>query len=102
MSTPNIRESNSWFQILETSKLTQTAVMTLAPGEASGPKMNEHPRSEQVLYLVEGELAAEIDDRRFTMRAGDSTIVPAGADHRFTNHGSAPALTFNVYAPPAY
>ena len=76
--------------------------MTLAPGEASGPKENEHARSEQVLYLVEGELHAEVGDRTFTMKAGDSIIVGKAVPHRFENRAERPAVTFNVYSPPAY
>ena len=102
MSVANVRESQAWFTVLQTGDLAQTAVMSIAPGEASGPKENEHAGSEQVLYLVEGELHAEIGERSFVMRAGDCTIVPRGTPHRFSNRGSAPALTFNVYAPPAY
>jgi mannose-6-phosphate isomerase-like protein (cupin superfamily) len=90
------------FSVIDTSQGSQTAWMTLAPGESSGPKENEHARSEQVLYLVEGELQAEVGDRAFTMKAGDSVIVPKDAAHRFENRGQRPAVTFNVYTPPAY
>ena len=53
------------FSVIDTSQASQTAWMTLAPGEASGPKENEHARSEQVLYLFEGELYAEVGERNF-------------------------------------
>jgi mannose-6-phosphate isomerase-like protein (cupin superfamily) len=76
--------------------------MSIGPGEESGPKDNEHPQSEQVLYVIEGELEAEIGERSFTLRAGDSTIVRRDVPHRFRNCTRKPALTFNVYAPPAY
>jgi len=100
--TTNIRSKKDWFAVLETGKHAQTAVMTLEPGESSGEKMNEHPQSEQVLFLVEGELEAEIGERRFRMKAGDSAIVPTNLAHRFSNPSEKPALTFNVYSPPAY
>lgn len=90
------------FNVIQTTTNAQTAWMTLSPGEASGPKANEHAGSEQVLYLVEGELDAEVGERRWTMKAGDSAIVERGADHRFTNSGQRDAVTFNVYVPPAY
>ncbi len=90
------------FSVIETSRASQTAWMTLAPGEGSGPKENEHAASEQVLYLVEGELHAELGERTFTMKSGDSVIVGKGAAHRFENRGSRDAVTFNVYSPPAY
>jgi mannose-6-phosphate isomerase-like protein (cupin superfamily) len=102
MSAINVRESKSWFSLLQTAELSQTAVMSIGPGEESGPKENEHPGSEQVLYVIEGELHAEIGERSFSMRAGDSTIVRREVPHRFTNRGLQPALTFNVYTPPAY
>lgn len=45
---------------------------------------------------------AEVGEEKTTLRKGDAVIVPAGAAHRFTNHSGSPALTFNVYCPPAY
>ena len=76
--------------------------MTLAPGQDSGPKGNEHPDSEQVLLVLDGEVTAQIGDERHKLTRGQSVIVPLGASHRFVNKGTAPAVTFNVYAPPAY
>ena len=90
------------FRVVHTGELSQTAIMTLEPGEVSGPKENEHAHSEQTLYVSDGELHAEIGDRSFTMRAGDSTIVPRNEAHKFTNRSQRRAVTFNVYAPPAY
>jgi mannose-6-phosphate isomerase-like protein (cupin superfamily) len=90
------------FKVIETADTSQTAWMTLKAGESSGPKCNEHAQSEQVLYLVQGTLDAEIGERRFTMKPGDSVIVGKNVNHRFTNSGTEPAVTFNVYAPPAY
>jgi mannose-6-phosphate isomerase-like protein (cupin superfamily) len=90
------------FSVIDTSQASQTAWMTLASGEASGPKENEHPGSEQVLYLVEGDLYAEVGERSFTMKAGDSVIIGTDVPHRFENRGARDAVTFNVYAPPAY
>ena len=90
------------FSVIDTSQASQTAWMELAPGEASGPKENEHAASEQVLYLVEGELHAELGERTLRMRAGDSVIVGKRVPHRFENRAARPAVTFNVYTPPAY
>lgn len=102
MNVLNVRETQTRFSVLQTGDLAQTAVMSIGPGEESGPKENEHPQSEQVLYVIEGELHAEIGERSFTMRAGDSTIVRRDVAHRFSNRSRRPVLTFNVYSPPAY
>lgn len=90
------------FTVLENADELQTAAMVLSPGEASGPLSNEHPQSEQVLFLAQGELEAQIGDEKFQMCAGDSVIVPKNAPHRFVNRSASPAITFNVYAPKAY
>lgn len=90
------------FNVVDTAQAAQTAWMTLEPGESSGPKENEHAQSEQVLYLVSGELHGSVGEREFEMRAGDSVIVRKNVAHRFVNRGEEPAVTFNVYTPPAY
>jgi mannose-6-phosphate isomerase-like protein (cupin superfamily) len=97
--TPSVRK---FFKVLQTSAKSQTAMMTLRPGQESGPKGNDHPKSEQVLLVVKGKVFAEIGSKTRTLEAGDAVIVPAGAKHRFSNRGRKPAVTFNVYAPPAY
>lgn len=98
----DINEAGSGFKVLENGAQLQTAVMVLDSGEASGPYGTEHPDSEQVLFVFEGTVEAEIDGRRFTMGAGDSTIVRLGAPHRFVNRSTERAVTFNVYSPKAY
>jgi mannose-6-phosphate isomerase-like protein (cupin superfamily) len=102
MQKHNINANRGYFSVLQTAKRTQVAMMTLRPGEASGPKANEHPDSEQVVLLLEGRLDAEIGDERSSLEAGDVVIIPTNVAHRLTNSGSVPAVTFNVYGPPAY
>jgi mannose-6-phosphate isomerase-like protein (cupin superfamily) len=90
------------FGVLESEENLQTAVMRLERGEASGPLGNEHAGSEQVLFVISGVVDAEIGGRQIRMNPGDSAIVPRGAPHRFTGASVEPAVTFNVYGPPAY
>ena len=102
MRKHNANSRRDFFAVLDTAAQTQTAVMTLQPGQESAEKGNEHAQSDQVLYVIVGEIEAEIGAERATLHAGDVIIVPAGAPHRFRNGGKAPAQTLNVYAPPAY
>lgn len=94
--------SEDWFHVIETGAALQSAYMRLEPGAASGAMGNEHAQSEQVLYVVRGTVVAEVGDRRWVMQPGDSVVVPRNVPHRFRNEGSEAAITFNVYAPPAY
>ena len=102
MNVANTGRVRKFFKVLQTAEKSQTAMMTLKPGEQSGPKSNEHPKSEQVLIVLEGQVVAEIGTKTRTLKAGDSVIVPLGTRHRFVNKSNRQVVTFNVYAPPAY
>jgi mannose-6-phosphate isomerase-like protein (cupin superfamily) len=96
------KDAKRWFDVLQTSDGCQTAMMTLDPGESSGEMTNEHPQSEQILLVLDGDVEAEVGDETAALTAGDVVIVPRKAPHRFTNRGERKAVTFNVYVPPAY
>jgi mannose-6-phosphate isomerase-like protein (cupin superfamily) len=102
MKIANINESKARFEVLQTTSLSQTAVMTLPPGNKSSEKMNVHEKSDQVLLVIEGEVRADLAGEQRVLRNGDVCIVPAGTKHRFENLGKGAALTFNVYTPPEY
>lgn len=102
MNVRNSGQANEWFEVLQTGEKSQTAVMTLPPGGASGPHPDAHEKSEQVLLVMEGEVEGEIAGETRTLRQGDVVVIPPGVKHRFANRGLAPAVTFNVYSPPEY
>ena len=76
--------------------------MQLTPGSASTESSNTHEGSDQVLLVLQGVVDAEVGEERARLGRWDAVVVPAGTRHRFTCAGSEPALTFNVYGPPAY
>ncbi len=101
MDLVNIKDATEWFEVLQTSGKSQTAIMTLKPGKSSGAKEG-HKASDQVLLLLEGELNGEIGSEKAVLEKGDVVLIPAGVKHRFANHSSKEAVTFNVYSPPEY
>ena len=96
MNVKNIREASDWFQVLQITKRTQTAVMTLKPGKSSGSEPEGHKKSDQVLLVLEGEVEGEMADKTVTLREGDVIVIPAGTRHKFSNRSSADAVTFNA------
>jgi mannose-6-phosphate isomerase-like protein (cupin superfamily) len=102
MDVTNIDKAKDWFEVLQTSERSQTAMMTLTPGDSTGDKAEAHEKSDQVLLMLDGELTGEVRDEHPTLKKGDVIIIPAGVKHRFTNRAAKPAVTFNVYSPPAY
>ena len=102
MNVSNIGRATVWFEVLQTSERSQTAMMTLKPGDETGASAEAHEKSDQVLLMLDGELTGEVGDEQPHLKKGDSILIPAGIKHRFTNRGSKSAVTFNVYSPPAY
>lgn len=99
----NITDATEWFEVLYTGKSSQTAVMILPAGESTGARAEAHEKSEQTLFVIEGELIAEIGTKkRFKMKKGDAVTIPAGTKHKFCNRSKRKAVTFNVYSPPEY
>ena len=102
MNVKNIREASDWFEVLQTTKRTQTAVMILKPGKSSGSEPEGHKKSDQVLLVLKGEVEGEIADETVTLGEGDVIVIPAGTKHKFSNRSSANVITFNTYSPPEY
>jgi mannose-6-phosphate isomerase-like protein (cupin superfamily) len=102
MDVRNIRDATDWFEVLQTTKRIQTAMMTLKPGKSSGSEPEGHEKSDQVLLVLEGEVEGEIGDDAIMMKKGDVIVIPAGTKHKFTNRSSADVVTFNTYSPPEY
>ena len=94
---------NSLFKVLLESDKVQAAMMSLRPGESSSAKVeNEHPKSEQWLYVISGSGRATAGHRSKTIRAGSLLLIETGEPHRITNTGRRSLATINFYAPPAY
>jgi|SRR6266496_142930 len=102
MNVRNINEAKDWFEVLQTSRRSQTAMMTLAPGKSAGQKAEAHEDSDQVLLILEGKLIGEVGDEHLSLNQGDVITIPSGVKHRFTNRSRKRVVTFNVYSPPAY
>lgn len=102
MDVKNIREATDWFEVLQTSRRTQTAMMTLKPGKSSGSEPEGHTNSDQVLLVLKGEVEGEIANETVILHEGDVIMIPAGTRHKFSNRSLADVVTFNTYSPPEY
>lgn len=89
-----------FFEILQQTERSQTAVMTIGPGEDAGPE--EEHAGDQIIYVVEGEAVVRIGAREHTAAAGALVMIPARTRHHVRNSGREPLFFLTVYAPPAY
>jgi quercetin dioxygenase-like cupin family protein len=70
----------------------------LPPG-ATGPPLHHHAFDE-LFYVLDGELAFQVEDQFVTKRSGELIFVPGGVAHAFTGRGDAPAR-FLIACTPA-
>jgi mannose-6-phosphate isomerase-like protein (cupin superfamily) len=94
------RHRGEFFRVLQETKRSQTAVMTIAPGADGGPE--EQHGADQVIYVIEGQAVVRIGEREHTTGAGGLVVIPAGTRHHVRNPGREPLFIVTVYAPPEY
>ena len=83
--------------MLQETARSQTAVMTVPPGQDAGPE--ETHTADQI---VEGEAEMRIGEERCVAGAGTLVTIPAGTPHHVRSVGTAPLFFLTVYAPPEY
>jgi mannose-6-phosphate isomerase-like protein (cupin superfamily) len=89
-----------FFEVLQETERTQTAVMTIAPGRDGGPE--ETHAGDQVVFVVEGRAVVTVEGVTHEAPPGACVLIPAGARHLVRNGGQEPLFFLSVYAPPAY
>jgi mannose-6-phosphate isomerase-like protein (cupin superfamily) len=97
----DVAKKESWFEVLTTTDLSQVAMMRLAEGQVTG-EPEAHPQSDQVLLVLDGRVTGTIGEEEVSVCTGQFVVIPAGVKHQFRNDGQGEAVTFNVYAGPAY
>jgi mannose-6-phosphate isomerase-like protein (cupin superfamily) len=97
-----------FFAVLHTTPRTQTATMTVPPGQDAGPP-EVHGGEDQVFLVVEGEAevavwerGAQQEPRRGRLGPGSILVVPAGMQHWVKSVGREALVFVTVYGPPAY
>ena len=89
-----------FFEILQQTERSQTAVMTVDGGQEAGPE--EWHRGDQVFYVIEGEAVVRVAGKERRAGPGALLMIPAGTPHHVANPGKTSLFFVTVYAPPAY
>jgi mannose-6-phosphate isomerase-like protein (cupin superfamily) len=96
------------FEMLLSTRNVQAAMMTLRPGGTSDDEpSNEHPRSEQWVFVIAGSGEAVVGQRgsrlrRVKLAENSLLLIEKGELHQIRNTGRKHFRTINFYAPPAY
>ena len=67
-------------------------------GRGGWPAHSHHEQDEW-LYVVDGEIACEVGDRRLRLGRGESVFVPRTVAHAWAARGGGPATVLEVYRP---
>jgi mannose-6-phosphate isomerase-like protein (cupin superfamily) len=90
------------FNILVSSRSAQAAMMTLCVGGTSSDRPeNEHPFSEQWLFVIRGNGRAVVGKRSVQLKANDLLLIEKGERHQIVNTGRTHLITLNLYVPRA-
>ena len=103
MTHVDTRKHRGFFRLMIDSGDAQAAMMVLRPGQSSsGEAENEHPRSEQWLYVISGTGRATTGKRRTSLKEGSLLLIEKDEPHQVTCTGRNALVTLNLYVPPAY
>jgi quercetin dioxygenase-like cupin family protein len=69
----------------------------ISPGGFALP--HTHTREDEISYVLEGVLGAEIDGEEVTVEAGQYLLKPRGLKHAFWNPSDRPARIIEIIAP---
>ena len=94
------RHRGRFFEVLQETPRSQTAVMTVAPGKDGGPE--ETHAGDQVVFVIEGEAVIRIAGVEHAAGPGACVMIPAGTRHQVKSVGAESLFFLSVYAPPAY
>lgn len=58
--------------------------------------------SEEILYVMEGELTVQIGDRDIVLQEGDTTVIQKNLPHICKNNNDVPVRGISVISPPVW
>ncbi|MCZ7648631.1 MAG: cupin domain-containing protein [Planctomycetota bacterium] len=100
------RETPDWGQLAWLSRPATTGAkqltvieVTLAPG--GGHDFHRHPRQEEVIYVVAGQVEQWLGPEKRVLKAGDSVYIHANQVHASFNVFKADAKVLAILGPCA-
>ncbi len=99
-----VREKLNWGSLAWSCRPSTTGAkdlvvieVTLSPG--GGHAFHKHPRQEEVIYCIDGEVEQWLDRQKRFLKAGDSVFIPGGTVHASFNTSPRDAKLLAIVAP---
>ncbi len=94
------KENTNFRQVLYTGENSQLVAMSIPAGGEIGEET--HRYIDQILFLVDGEGEAVLNDQSSEFKKHEVVFVPAGTKHNFKNISDEDLKLYTVYSPPAH
>ncbi|MFH1919724.1 MAG: cupin domain-containing protein [Planctomycetota bacterium] len=99
-----VREEPDWGRLAWCCRPTGTEMknlvvieVTLSPG--GGHAFHKHPRQEEVIYCIEGQVEQWLDQEKQVLTAGDAVVIPSDVVHASFNTSQAEAKLLAILGP---
>jgi len=95
---PNNTDCDGWY-LVRTPELN--IIEELMPPGTSEAR-HHHERARQFFFVLEGELAMEIEHHDFTVKVGEGIEIAPGQQHQATNRSKVPLRIMVTSQPPSH
>lgn len=94
--------NKNYRKVIETTSTMQLVLMSLDPGVEIG--MESHHGTTQFFRVESGTARAEVGKKKFTLKDGDSLIVPPSTRHNVwcPKTSKKPCKLYTIYSPPQH
>jgi quercetin dioxygenase-like cupin family protein len=91
--------SLAWFSSPAVSNARNLVVIEVTLNPAGAHSFHKHPKQEEVIYVIEGEIEEWVDREKRTLLVGDSAFIPADVVHATFNVGDQRARLLAILGP---
>jgi transcriptional regulator with XRE-family HTH domain len=80
----------------------EVVLAELDPGGSTGDETYRHGDSEELFFVLSGQVRLQLDSETYELGPGDSVQYRSSTPHRVVNQGSGRADVMFVASPPSY
>lgn len=91
--------TRGWFRDADDDGAEALVVVEVDLLPGFGHNFHHHPRQEEVVYVVAGEIEQWIESEKRTLRSGDSALIGPGTVHASFNESERPAKLLAILGP---
>jgi len=91
--------SLAWFSSPATSGAKDLVAIEVTLSPTRGHNFHKHPKQEELIYVIEGEIEQWVDREKRTLRPGDSAFIGADVVHASFNVSDRNAKLLAILGP---